>query len=393
MPVTFIHTADWQIGKPYARVSDPLKRGRLQHERIEALQRIKTAADAAKAAFILVAGDLFDSQTPDKATVSAACGAIGNMKIPVLVIPGNHDFGGPGSIWEQAFFLREKEQLAPNLHILLKPEPVILEQAILFPAPLLQRHTNSDSTAWIRAAFDEDGDRNFPENLPRIVLAHGSIQGFSAVSDDEEDSSASPNLIDISRLPLGEIDYIALGDWHGTKKIGEGKAWYSGTHEIDRFPRGERNQPGHVLAVTAGRGEAAGVEIIRTAGFQWQATDFHFSGDESLDRLKSELDDLIGTSGSEKLLLLTLRGSLGITAAAELEATLEALEARLLRLKLYNHTSIAPTEAEVRELAGRSADPLISHVARQLIEQSGSSSPEEAEIAILALRELFTATH
>ena len=32
----FIHTADWQIGKPYRSVDDAKNRYRLQHERIAA---------------------------------------------------------------------------------------------------------------------------------------------------------------------------------------------------------------------------------------------------------------------------------------------------------------------------------------------------------------------
>ena len=29
-------------------------------------------------------------------------------------------------------------------------------------------------------------------------------------------------------MPLSEIDYVALGDWHGMVQAGE-KAWYSGS--------------------------------------------------------------------------------------------------------------------------------------------------------------------
>ena len=44
--VRFIHTADWQLGKPFAGVEDPAKRAILQNERIEAIKRIgKIAKD------------------------------------------------------------------------------------------------------------------------------------------------------------------------------------------------------------------------------------------------------------------------------------------------------------------------------------------------------------
>ncbi|MFN5695903.1 MAG: exonuclease SbcCD subunit D, partial [Cyanobacteriota bacterium] len=94
---TFLHTADWQIGKPYARVTDPDKRSRLRQVRLEAIERI--GATAAGASFLVVAGDLFDSPTPARSDVSAVCAAIGRLELPVLVIPGNHDHGAPGSVW------------------------------------------------------------------------------------------------------------------------------------------------------------------------------------------------------------------------------------------------------------------------------------------------------
>jgi len=88
MSLVFLHTADWQLGKPFASVRDDAKRHRLQQERLQAVQRLADLAKSSDAAFVLVAGDMFDSSHATKATVSAACAAIGALKIPVLVIPG-----------------------------------------------------------------------------------------------------------------------------------------------------------------------------------------------------------------------------------------------------------------------------------------------------------------
>lgn len=216
MPITFLHAADWQLGKPYARVFDETMRVRLQNERIDCLRRISDTVSKTNASFVLVVGDLFDIPSPVNSTVARACEAIGHMKVPVLVIPGNHDHGGPGSLWEQPFFIREREQHAPNLRVLLTAGPVMLDHAVVFPAPLLRRHDHTDPTSWIRSAFDSP---DFPRDLPRIVMAHGSVQGFDSAQDDEDEESKGLNRIDLSRLPDLEIDYIALGDWHGTKQI------------------------------------------------------------------------------------------------------------------------------------------------------------------------------
>lgn len=385
MSLVFLHTADWQLGKPFASINDDSKRFRLQEQRLQTIRGLVQSFQSVPS-FILVAGDLFDSPHVTKATVSAACAAIGSLKAPVLVIPGNHDHGGPGSIWEQEFFLREQQQLAPNLRVLLKPEPVILDTAILFPAPLLRRHEPGDPTAWIRQAAL---DPALPAGLPRIILAHGTIQGFGAQLDDEDGGATTVNWIDLTSLPADAIDYIALGDWHGTKQVGP-KAWYSGTPEIDRFPKGEGYDPGNLLKVTVSRGQAPVVEKITTGRFDWRELAFRFSEDASLDLFSTRLDELIGQRGDEHLLLLTLEGTLGIEAANRLEKILESWESRLVRLKLDSRVSIAPTEDEVAALTRRAEDPLTSRVASQLVARCQGDT-EDAAIARIALRELHAA--
>ena len=67
MRTTFLPTADWQLGKPFASVPDEQKRARIQQERIEVLGRIANVARQHQAEFIVVAGDLFDSTSASNA--------------------------------------------------------------------------------------------------------------------------------------------------------------------------------------------------------------------------------------------------------------------------------------------------------------------------------------
>ncbi|MCU0796787.1 MAG: DNA repair exonuclease [Akkermansiaceae bacterium] len=387
MTTTFLHSADWQIGKPFGSLDDESKRQRLRQERIDAIVRLGRIAREVKARFVLVAGDLFDSPHVTKATVSATCAAVGAIGLPVLVIPGNHDHGGPGSIWEQEFFQRERDQLAPNLRVLLEATPVVLDEAIVFPAPLLRRHEAVDPTAWIRAALVDDS--SLPAGLPRIVLAHGTIQGFSARQDDDEAGPVTANHIDLAAMPDAAFDYIALGDWHGTKQVAP-KAWYSGTPETDRFPRGEGNDPGNVLKVSVTRGGLPEVVKIPSGRLGWREMAFDFSGDDGPEILAARLAETIGSQGDQNLLLLSLRGVLGIAAANRLDAVLESWESRLLRLKLDSQITLVPSDAEVAALTRRAEDPLIAAVATELVRRCQGES-EDAAIARLALRELHAA--
>lgn len=388
MPVTFLHSADWQIGKPFARIEDEQKRALVRQERLLAIARLGLVARDQGARFVVVAGDVFDSPTPDKGTVSAACAAIGSLGLPVYIISGNHDHGGPGSLWEQAFFRQECQALAPNLHVLLRAEPVEVEDVVLLPCPLLRRHDASDTTAWLRGM-----DLSIFGGKPRLVIAHGSVQDFGPTGDDEESSDAA-NHLDLARLPVEELDYLALGDWHGMKEVsssGKCLAWYSGTPEPDRFPRGVGNQPGHVLLVTVERGSLAKVVPVPTARLAWHDVEFHLPDDEGVTRLNETLAAVVQGRTGQDLLRLTLRGCLGISGWTLLEETLETWRSRLLRLRLHAEVGTAPTEAEISALVSSSEAPLAARVAGRLLQETKSSDAAVATTAHQALRVLHAA--
>ena len=381
-----LHTADWQIGKPFARIEDARKRALVQQERIDAIARLGALARDEQASLVLVAGDLFDSPTADKATVSAACSAIGGIGLPVVVIPGNHDHGGPGTIWKQDFFLREQREMAPLMTVLLENQPFECDDAVILPCPLQRQIESRDLTAWLREA---ELYASLPPGKPRIVLAHGSVAEFGAADDEDELFSGVSGRLDLDRLPMDELDYVALGDWHGTKQVTP-KAWYSGTHEIDRFPRGEANRPGHVLLATVERGGVPDVKEFVTGRLGWQSLEHHFADDHGVEELEALLREHFGTRADQDLLQLRLTGSLGIEAADALERLLDTFSSRLLRLKLYDEVVTAPTGDELAELSGNLSDPLVAKVATRLVAML-SSGDESAEVAAAALRELYSA--
>lgn len=387
MTITFVHTADWQLGKPFAGIADEQKRIPLQKERIRAIERIGAVAQEHDADFIVVAGDVFDSSSPTKQTVAEACAAIGQLGRPVFVIPGNHDHGGEESLWTQEFFLREQRENAPNLHILLKAEPIVASGAVLLPCPLLRRHEATDTTSWLRVPPSLGA---LSSDAPRIVIAHGSVQDFGMQNEDDEIDIASTNVIDLDRLAEGAYDYVALGDWHGGKQVSD-VAWYSGTPEQDRFGKGTDYAAGHVLVVRASRGRAPHVESVRTGAMGWHELEHEFAGDASLDALEERLRRLVGGRAGMDLVKLTLSGYLGLEATARLERLIESQTARLIRLKLVNQTVVMPDDAELARLTERHADPLLARVATRLVAMMESGT-EQGETARVALRELYSSS-
>ena len=387
----FIHTADWQIGKSYGAVADEQKRFRLQQERLAAIGRIRDVVKLHSVDFVLVAGDLFDSTTPASTAVLEVLEAIGEMQVPVLVIPGNHDHGAPGTVWHREDFQRQKPLMAPNLQLLLEQQIVELPQAVLLPCPLLRNQNSADPTSWLRH-FDWDG---LPENKPRIVLAHGSVHGFGGRNYDleEEIQAVSNNQIDLSVLPAEQIDYIALGDWHNLKEITT-RAWYCGTPEPDQFDQGTDNQRGQVLLVDLERGKIPAVQPQQTGRIYWHNISISLTGDADLDRLQRQIDELTAGRVNRDLLRMEISGSLSLAGHSHYEQMKNDLNDRLLRLRIKGECQQAPEAEELEQLTARVEDPLIARVANQLQQQLQEEDPESEQAAInrAALCELFRFT-
>ena len=63
----FIHTADWQIGKPFKNFGD--KESVLRQARLAAIETIGQLAKREGVAHVLVAGDLYDTESPAMKTM------------------------------------------------------------------------------------------------------------------------------------------------------------------------------------------------------------------------------------------------------------------------------------------------------------------------------------
>lgn len=251
-----LHTADWQIGRQYGSF-EPEDAAALADARFGAVERLANLAATAGADAVLVAGDVFDAQGVSPRTIRRLFNAMAGFSGPWVMIPGNHDAALAEGVWR---LVQRLEVLPANVHLALEPgvvELAALKLAVLC-APLTQRHTHGDLTDW----FDQ---RETPAGWLRIGMAHGAVQGVLA---DDIDSA---NPIAAHRATAARLDYLALGDWHGCKQI-DGRTWYSGTPEPDRF---KDNDAGNVLLVDLdGPGMPPRVTAHRVARHRWRQLRF-----------------------------------------------------------------------------------------------------------------------
>jgi len=367
MGIKFVHTSDWQIGRAF-RNFDERVASVLEAARLEVVDRIAAVAVSGGAQHVLVAGDIYDS--PDLAARTLRQ-VLERMKqrtdVSWWLLPGNHDPARPGGIWDRVAALG-----VPG-NVVALTEPGVREMAAgvyLLSAPLVSRAVARDPTAWMDDCVTPDG-------AIRIGIAHGSITRFGSGGDD--------GVIDPGRAQAARLDYLALGDWHGTTQV-NARTWYSGTPEPDRF---RDNAPGHVLAVSiAGFGAVPDVVLERTARFEWVGE-------------RHEIGDVAALAGIEQGLLargrlqdtlvqLTLTGRLPASAQGALADWHDGLDARVRYLEL-DTSGLALTMGE-EDYASLGDDAALREVAARLARLADDVASPKQEAAKLALAKLFALT-
>ena len=93
-----IHAADFHLDAPFAALP-PERAAERREEQRQLLTRLAELAEAERADLVLLSGDLLDSDQARYETVQALARALGEMKVPVFIAPGNHDFWSARSPW------------------------------------------------------------------------------------------------------------------------------------------------------------------------------------------------------------------------------------------------------------------------------------------------------
>ncbi|MGB4866130.1 MAG: DNA repair exonuclease [Hyphomicrobium sp.] len=365
MTFTFIHTADWQLGKPFANFPSDLA-GELAAARFSASGRIAAIAEKRGARHVLVAGDIFDAEDLSTNVLRRAMELMAvHASITWVLLPGNHDPARHGGVWDRV----QRFGAPGNVVLALTDGAITLGDGVaVLAAPLTSKNPGRDPTQWMDAAPTADGTL-------RIGLAHGSVQGFGS-------NGESSVLIARNRAETAGLAYLALGDWHGTTRVGP-DTWYSGTPEPDRFPS---NEPGHVLAVSVARQGAVNVERIASADFAWARLAATVNTTADLSTIEAQFAALGGTQ-SRALVRLALSGSLSLSEHADFDAWQEVWSARLRYLEVDAVAlAVRPTETDFDSLG--SDGPLVE-AARKLAAVAANPAHADAAVAALALQRLF----
>lgn len=117
--VTFIHTADWQLGMTRHFLRGDAQ-ARYTAARQEAIGRIGRLADAHHAEFVLVCGDVFEDRQVSSRVIRRSLDHLRQVPCPVYLLPGNHDPMDAASIYNSKVFTDNKPD---HVRVLDTPGP------------------------------------------------------------------------------------------------------------------------------------------------------------------------------------------------------------------------------------------------------------------------------
>jgi DNA repair exonuclease SbcCD nuclease subunit len=366
LTIRLLHTADWQIGKGFANFEGDAG-ALLRIQRLKTVERIAGIANEKSVDVILVAGDVFETNAVGDQTLRRTLNAMKAFTGPWVLLPGNHDAALSDSVWTRL----PRMGITDNVRLATSPQAILLlnDHLAILPAPLQRRHEASDITEW----FDEAVT---PAGAFRVGLAHGSV------ANRLPQLSEAPNVISDTRSSTARLDYLALGDWHGTVEIAP-RTWYSGTPEPDRF---RNNEPGNVLIVTLTEpGKPPTVEVVPVGHYSWKEFELTVSGEDdtpALDRILAEEQEAGRVVASA-----VIRGAVDLATRRQVEEILERHRARFHILKVDDDQLVAtPSDQDLDRIDTMG---FVRAAIDELRAKADNPSDIECQVAREALQRLY----
>ncbi|MFK8031923.1 MAG: exonuclease SbcCD subunit D [Gammaproteobacteria bacterium] len=318
--VKFIHTSDWQLGMTRHFLSVEAA-ARFSQARIDAITTLGSLASSHKAKFIIVSGDVFESNQISRETLARTIDALKKLPVPVFLLPGNHDPLDGSSI----FATSEFEKASENIIVLKDFDPVQVPgvpDIEVVGAPWKSKRPTSDLCADLADSLER------ADGVVRIAVAHGQID---TLSPDKN----KPELIQLTdaekALDDGKFHYLGLGDRHSVKSIGDtGKIWYSGAPVATDFVE---DDPNKALLVDAHDDGTCSVEPLSVGSWKFVRQIFPMNSAEDLVLFRNWLDSL--ETPELAILKIGFEGSVSLKVAAELDELLERDAVRFASLKLW----------------------------------------------------------
>lgn len=370
---SFIHSSDLHLGKKFKSFpdEDSEARSKLRSARSFIINNLLKVAEENNVKHILLAGDTFDAEIPSEQVISQTIDKMkDNEAVNWWIITGNHDSLDAEILWEK---FKNKSKSFSNIHLLENNEETEIEEGVfLYPCSLKNRRVSEDPTKWMPNRDNQ--------NIIRIGLAHGSIQNFSRGGDSNE-------IIDPDRVNVSELNYLALGDWHGHLKINE-NTYYSGTPEYDNFVH---SGYGTCLKVTINLiDNKSSYKALPTGKLNWQKFSFLITPEKNVDDIINEISIKLQNDKDNTLVQILLEGRIYIHSRSELLKKLDNIKGSFCYFEVNHKDLITEFEAtNIDQIASSGALRVAAEALYNSIKDNNDSK-ENRDIAGSAFNRLYT---
>lgn len=96
----FIHTADWQLGRPFGRLEGDV-RAALGNAPFATGDRIGAHALENGVTHVLLASEISDTGGPENRTIIQTVVGLARVLVRWRLLPGNHNFARNGGLWDR----------------------------------------------------------------------------------------------------------------------------------------------------------------------------------------------------------------------------------------------------------------------------------------------------
>jgi len=372
--VKFLHTADWQLGMTRHFLAGEAQ-PQYSAARREAIASLGEVAVAQGCDFMVVCGDVFESNQLAPRVISQALEVMRGVGVDIYLLPGNHDPLDAASVYTSELFLAEKPA---NVHVLDTAGVHRVAAGVeLVAVPWRSKAPTHDLVAEQLEALPVDGTR-------RIVVAHGGV-------DVLDPDPTKPALIALKAvedaIARGAVHYVALGDKHSRTQVGStGRVWYSGAPEVTNYDDVE-SDPGHALVVDLDESGAVQVDAHHVG--RWRFVTLRRSVDNARDIADLGLNLELLPDKERTVVRLALTGTLSVTDNAVLEECLDKYTRLFASVRAWErHTDIAvvPADGEFSDLGvGGFAESAIAEL-KEMAAAGGASSADAQGALSLLLR-------
>jgi len=366
----FLHTSDWQLGMTRHFLSEEAQ-ARYTQARFDAIRALGRIAEEKQCQFILVCGDAFESNQVDRRTVARAIEALKEVKVPVYLLPGNHDPLNVASIYRSSTFIEKKPS---HVHVVENTDQIQVGEAIeLVGAPWLSKRPNGNPLIdLLKTLTPTPGTK-------RICAGHGVIDIFTPNREAE-------NVISIATLEAavmeGKIDFVALGDRHSLTKLGSGnKIWYSGTPESTDF---REDHSGYCLIVSID-GNSVATEEVKVGEWTFIEKTIDVNTEADVESVRRELENIPDRERS--IVKLELKGSLTLALHMLLQNAVLAARDVLAGAEINeDNLLVIPNETDFLNLGFSGfADATVKKL-QEKIKQGGPDGEVARDAFLLLLR-------